>query len=174
MTSKITNEVILVDQNDQVIGQMGKLEAHQKGVLHRAFSILLFNDAGEMLLQQRAYDKYHSGGLWTNACCSHPHPNEAVENAANRRLKEEMGIEAALDFTFKFIYKAQLDHGLIEHELDHVFIGKYDGEPDLNKEEACDWKWMSLSELKEDVSDNPQSYTVWFSEILTHPEFRIY
>ncbi len=170
MTSEVSHKVILVDQSDQVIGQMEKLEAHQKGVLHRAFSILLFNSAGEMLLQQRAYDKYHSGGLWTNTCCSHPAPSETVIEAANRRLKEEMGIEAALDFAFKFIYKAKLDHGLTEYEYDHVFIGRYGGEPEINPIEVNNWKWISLNTLNKDIKRNPDNYTVWFKDIMKNKE----
>lgn len=171
MSSEFTNEVLLVDENDQLIGQMEKLETHEKGLLHRAFSILLFNDSGEMLLQQRALNKYHSSGLWTNTCCSHPYPNEVVLEAANRRLVEEMGIQAKLDFAFKFIYKAKLDHELTEHEWDHVFLGKYNGKPKINPDQVNDWKWMNLGVLKKDISDNPQNYTVWLLKILQHPHF---
>jgi isopentenyl-diphosphate delta-isomerase len=163
-------EVILVDIEDTAIGQMEKLEAHKKGLLHRAFSILLFNDAGEILLQQRALGKYHSGGLWTNTCCSHPRPNETSQDAANRRLGEEMGVSAKLDFAFKFIYKTKLDHGLIEHELDYVFIGKFNGKPKINPEEVHDWKWLNLSELNNHINANPNHYSVWFKDIMRNPQ----
>lgn len=168
------NKVLLVDENDREIGQMAKLEAHEKGVLHRAFSILLFNDNGDILLQQRAHHKYHSGGLWTNTCCSHPFPNEPVKEAVNRRLAEEMGIVATTNFAFKFIYKAKLDHNLTEHELDHVYTGEFNGTPNINSEEVNDWKWMHIDALKKDIVDSPQYYTAWLLKILHHVEFDKY
>lgn len=154
--------VILVDENDQEIGQMEKMEAHEKGLLHRAFSVFLFNTKGELLLQQRATEKYHSGGLWTNTCCSHPRAGESILEAATRRLKEEMGIETNLQQAFHFIYNAPMDQGLTEHELDHVVLGDFDGIPTLNPHEAADWKWMPMNEIREDLNQRPELYTTWF------------
>lgn len=161
-------EVILVNPQDEEIGTMEKLEAHKKGLLHRAFSILIFNSDGEMLLQRRAATKYHSGGLWTNACCSHPLPGESFESATRRKLFQEMGINVDLTFGFSFIYKAILGD-LIEHEIDHVFIGTFDGIPDLNPEEADAFKFLSLDNLRKDIYINPDDYTAWFKIILNHP-----
>lgn len=158
--------VVLVDENDQVIGQMGKLEAHEKGLLHRAFSVLIFNSNNELLLQKRAYSKYHSGGLWTNTTCSHPRVGETVLLAGSRRLNEEMGITCELKQAFSFIYKAELDQGLTEYELDHVMIGFSDKTPCMNLEEASAFKWMSLSDLKSDITQHPQLYTVWFKILI--------
>jgi isopentenyl-diphosphate delta-isomerase len=146
-------KVILVDPQDNAIGTMEKMEAHKKGLLHRAFSVVIFNSKGEMLIQKRAHTKYHSAGLWTNACCSHPMPGEAIEDA---------------HFAFKFTYKVSLDHGLIEHEVDHVFTAVFDGSPSVNPDEVADWKFVDLSSLKTDVRQNPQHYTYWFSLILDH------
>ncbi len=162
--------VILVDEHDNSIGTMEKLEAHQKGFLHRAFSILLFNSKGELLLQKRATSKYHSGGLWTNTCCSHPLPGESIEKATRRKLKQEMGIDVQLSFAYKFIYKANLDKGLVEHECDHVFIGTFDGTPMINREEVEDWKFNDLNSLRADIRKNPEAYTFWFKEILNQKE----
>lgn len=159
-------KVILVNSRDESIGEMEKLEAHEKGLLHRAFSVILFNNKGEMLLQKRADGKYHSAGLWTNTCCSHPRPGEKAEEAAKRRLKEEMDIEAAPEFLYKFIYKTKLDHGLIEHEYDYVFVGTYDGEPTPNPSEVSDWKYVPLETLNKDIANNPHDYTVWFRIIM--------
>lgn len=163
-------EIILVDQHDNAIGTMEKIEAHRKGLLHRAFSVLLFNSSGELLLQKRANDKYHSGGLWTNTCCSHPLPGEPLADAVQRRLLYEMGINLKPEFAFKFIYKTPLDKSLVEHELDHVFIGTFDGNPVINKDEVSEWKFMSLSELKNDMELSPEAYTVWFRLIVNHPQ----
>ncbi len=163
-------QVILVDQNDNEIGLMEKLEAHRKGLLHRAFSVLIFNSQGEILLQKRANDKYHSAGLWTNTCCSHPQPNEDIGAASKRRLMEEMGIVAQPFFAFKFKYKIDLGQGLTEHEFDHVYLGIYDGEPQLNENEASDWKFMNVNELKSEISEKPQLFTYWFKLIMFHPE----
>lgn len=163
------DEVILVDTNDNAIGTMEKLEAHLQGRLHRAFSVLLFNSKGELLLQRRANEKYHSAGLWTNTCCSHPQPGEDTAIAARRRLKEEMGIEANPAFAYKFIYKAELEHKLIEHEYDHVFIGNFNGEPHVNHNEVCEWKYVDLESLKKDIRQNPDQYTYWFKLILEKP-----
>jgi isopentenyl-diphosphate Delta-isomerase len=159
-------EVILVDERDNVIGTMEKMEAHRQGKLHRAFSVILLNSAGEMLLQKRAKSKYHSAGLWTNTCCSHPLPNENIEDAAARRLKEEMGIELRPNYAYKFIYKAHLDSNLTEHELDHVFIGKYDGKPNMNSAEVEDWKFVNIEWLRQDMKKNPNHYTEWFKLIM--------
>lgn len=154
--------VILVDENDQEIGQMEKMEAHEKALLHRAFSIFLFNDKNELLLQQRAHSKYHSGGLWTNTCCSHPRAGETVLEAANRRLMEEMGIEAEMQPEFSFIYRAELDNDLTEYELDHVVLGTFNGEPVINPEEVAAWKYVSMKEIEADMKANPENYTAWF------------
>ncbi len=159
-------EVILVDQDDNVIGTMEKMEAHRKGLLHRAFSVVIFNSKGEILLQKRALSKYHSGGLWTNACCSHPLPDESMDMATQRKLKQEMGIDLKVKYAYKFIYRTNLDNGLIEHEYDHVFTGTFDGEPVINKHEVEDWKFISPEHLLLDVKLNPRNYTYWFKLIL--------
>jgi len=164
------DHVLLVDENDQVVGTMEKLEAHQKGLLHRAFSILLFNSKGELLLQKRARNKYHSGGLWTNTCCSHPLPNETMESATRRKLMQEMGIDLQPKFAYKFIYRSELDTELTEHECDYVFIGTYDGEPSINIDEVEDWKYANLNRIREDAKSHPERYTSWFRLILDHPE----
>ena len=155
-------KVILVDKNDNQVGLMPKLEAHEKGVLHRAFSIFIFNSKYELLLQKRASSKYHSGGLWTNTCCSHPREGEDILDAANRRLDEEMGIKTSLRKVYDFIYKAELDNQLTEHEFDHVFYGVYDNDPILNKDEAEDFKWVDMETLNNDIIKNEDNYTVWF------------
>lgn len=160
------NQVILVDKNDVPIGLMEKLEAHQKGELHRAFSIFVFNSKGELLLQQRALHKYHSGGLWTNTCCSHPFPNETNEQAAHRRLMEEMGFDCELHKKFDFIYKAKLNNELTEHEFDHVFVGIYDKAPLVNADEVANWKYIKPEQLLEDIKKNPENYTYWFKEVI--------
>ena len=155
-------KVILVDKNDNQVGLMPKLEAHEKGVLHRAFSIFIFNSKYELLLQKRASSKYHSGGLWTNTCCSHPREGEDTLDAANRRLDEEMGIKTSLRKVYDFIYKAELDNQLTEHEFDHVFYGVCDRDPILNKDEAEDFKWVDMETLNNDIIKNEDNYTVWF------------
>ncbi|KQS28505.1 isopentenyl-diphosphate Delta-isomerase [Pedobacter sp. Leaf194] len=154
-------QVILVDRSDTAIGQMEKMEAHEKGLLHRAFSVFIFNSKRELLLQQRAAHKYHSAGLWTNTCCSHPRPGELNEAAAMRRLSEEMGMECALSYGFNFTYKATFNDGLIEHELDHVFFGISDDSPVINTEEVESYKYVDLDFLLEDVQRNPDKYTPW-------------
>lgn len=159
--------VVLVDDFDKEIGTEEKMKAHKEGRLHRAFSIFIFNSKGEMLLQKRAKSKYHSGGLWSNACCSHPRPGENIKQAAHRRLMEEMGFDCDLQEAFDFVYKAHLDHNLTEYEFDHVFIGKYDGEVKLNPGEAEDYKWINIDSLKENVEKHPENYTVWFKCALT-------
>lgn len=159
--------VILVDPHDRQIGVEEKMKAHREGKLHRAFSVFVFNENGEMLLQKRAPTKYHSGGLWTNACCSHPRPGETVEQAASRRLQEEMGFTCILKKAFHFIYRAELDQGLIEHEVDHIFIGHYDaatqsGDFNPNSQEVVDYRWVNVDTLKRDVLTCPEKYTTWF------------
>jgi isopentenyl-diphosphate Delta-isomerase len=155
-------QVILVDRLDNAIGEMEKMEAHEKAVLHRAFSVFVFNDKNELMLQQRAFSKYHSPGLWTNTCCSHPRPDETTQEAAHRRLIEEMGFDCEVEKIFDFIYKALLDKGLTEHEFDHVFVGRYNDPPVINTEEAAGWKWMKMEDIAADMKANPEKYTVWF------------
>lgn len=155
-------DVILVDENDQPVGLMEKMEAHRKALLHRAFSVFIFNQKGEMLLQQRAISKYHSGGLWTNACCSHPFPEEDTADAASRRLKEELGFEASLEKLFHFTYKADFDNGLTEHEFDHVFAGIYEGSIVPDPAEVQDYCFKSLSSIKNSLESHPAKYTAWF------------
>ncbi len=157
--------VILVDAEDHELGTMEKIEAHEKAVLHRAFSVFIFNDSGELMLQQRAAHKYHSPLLWTNTCCSHQRLGESNIEAGKRRLREEMGFEVDLDEKFHFIYKAEFDNGLTEHELDHVMLGYYNGEPTINPQEVASWKWIDMEVLEKDIIDNPQKYTAWFKII---------
>ncbi len=158
-------KVILVNEKDEQIGLMPKMEAHEKGLLHRAFSVFVFNNDNKLMIQQRALGKYHSPGLWTNTVCSHQREGESNVEAGKRRLQEEMGFSTDLKDTISFIYKAPFDNGLTEHEFDHILIGNYDGEPNLNPEEAHDWKWVSLDVLKKDMVDNPEIYTEWFKII---------
>ncbi|MGG9970597.1 isopentenyl-diphosphate Delta-isomerase [Ferruginibacter sp. SUN002] len=155
-------QVILVDENDVQIGTMEKIEAHQKALLHRAFSVFIFNSKGEMLLQKRADSKYHSPGLWSNACCSHPQPGNDLLYSATKRLKEEMGFETPLEKIFDFIYKASFDNGLTEHEFDHVFIGKYDGPVIPDCMEVGDYSYKTMEEINEALNNYPASYTEWF------------
>jgi isopentenyl-diphosphate delta-isomerase len=157
--------VILVDENDQQIGLMEKIEAHEKALLHRAFSVFVFNEKGELMLQQRAASKYHSPLLWTNTCCSHQREGESNVKAGRRRLQEEMGFVTDIIEVFSFIYKAPFDNGLTEHEFDHVMIGRYDATPILNEEEAEAYKWMKMEDVKKDIEDNPAIYTAWFKII---------
>lgn len=158
-------QVILVNEQDQEIGLMPKMEAHEKAVLHRAFSVFIFNSRNELMLQQRASHKYHSPDLWTNTCCSHQRHGESNIEAGKRRLFEEMGFVTELEEKTSFIYKAPFDNGLTEHELDHIMVGYYDDAPSLNQEEVKDWKWMSLEDVKNDIIINPSSYTAWFKII---------
>lgn len=153
--------LILVDENDNETGSMNKLAAHQSGVLHRAFSVFIFNQKGEILLQQRADAKYHSGGLWSNTCCSHPLKGESINGAISRRLKEEMGITCTTHFQFSFIYKAALENGLTEHELDHVYFGESDDVPVPDPKEVKDWKYVDPVKLKEAMISHPHEYSVW-------------
>ncbi len=157
--------VILVDEQDHQVGTMEKIEAHEKALLHRAFSVFVFNSKGELMLQQRALEKYHSPGLWTNTCCSHQREGETTLEAAHRRLQEEMGFDTELEEKFAFIYKAPFDNGLTEHEYDHVLVGSYDQEPILNPKEAASWKWIALGDVKKDIDINPDNYTPWFKII---------
>ena len=158
-------QVILVDQHDKPVGYAGKLEAHEKGLLHRAFSVLIFNSHCQLLLQRRALGKYHSPGLWTNTCCSHPRPGEAMEAAVQRRLGEEMGMEGDLSLCFKFIYRADLGE-LTEYEFDHVYAGVMDHLPVINPEEVEEWKYMDLQDLLLDMRLHPNQYTAWFHIIM--------
>ena len=164
--------IVLVDENDSPIGTEEKLTAHKMGLLHRAFSIFIFNQQGELLLQKRASSKYHSGGLWTNTCCSHPRPEEDLMEACHRRLEEEMGFDCALQEAFHFIYKAEVGNGLVEHELDHVLVGTYNEDPLPNPEEAEEFAWISLDSLQNDVRTNPENYTEWLKLCL--PKIRAY
>ncbi|KSA11876.1 MAG: isopentenyl-diphosphate Delta-isomerase [Maribacter dokdonensis] len=158
-------QVILVNQDNEQIGTMPKMEAHEKAVLHRAFSVFIVNDNGDIMLQQRAASKYHSPLLWTNTCCSHQRVGESNIEAGKRRLQEEMGFQAELKELFSFIYKAPFDNGLTEHEYDHVMLGSFNSEPNINPDEVEAWKWMSPEAVKEDISKNPNDYTAWFKII---------
>jgi isopentenyl-diphosphate delta-isomerase len=161
--------VITVDEADRPTGTEEKLAAHQKGILHRAFSIFLFNDQGEMLLQQRALDKYHSGGLWTNACCSHPAPGEETMNAAHRRLNEEMGFDCDLKFWKTFQYHAAVNNELTEHEIDHLYTGTYNGVIIPTPQEVYAYRYASLADIKKWMDDRPETFTAWFRMIF--PDF---
>lgn len=158
--------VILVDKNDVQQGTMPKLEAHQKGALHRAFSILVFNHKNEFLLQQRAIGKYHSEGLWTNTCCSHPKPGEDTIDAAHRRLREEMGFNCDLSHGFSFLYNSPLDNHLVEHEFDHVYFGKYDGSLAPDPKEVMNTRWISFGSLQDQLAVTPHHFTYWFRKIM--------
>ena len=160
------DQVVLVNSKDEPLGTMEKLEAHHKGLLHRAFSVLIFNHKGELLIQKRAKHKYHCGGLWTNTCCSHQRLNEESINAGKRRLQEEMGFTTELVSIGNFIYRVAFPNGLIEHELDHVLIGNYSEDPIPNKEEVEDWRYVSLETLNQEIKMNPNDYTYWFKEIM--------
>ena len=155
-------QVILVNDKDEPIGVMEKGEAHRLGVLHRAFSVFIFNGEGKMLLQQRAKGKYHSGGLWTNACCSHPEPGEQTQEAAERRLKEELGFTAPLQKIFDFVYETSFENGLTEHEFDHVFAGHYDGSIWTNPEEVMDYSFVEMEAIKKSLQEEPGKFTSWF------------
>jgi len=166
------SQVILVDENDTPVGVEEKLTAHQKGLLHRAFSVFVFNSKGELLIQKRAKEKYHSGGLWTNTCCSHPSPGEETLAGAHRRLQEEMGFDCPIREAGSLLYRTEFDNGLTEHEFDHILIGEYDGPIDnVNPDEAEDWKWVASKELLDDMKEKPEAYTYWFKlsieEVLT-------
>lgn len=154
--------VILVDDQDKEWGKMEKIQAHQMGLLHRAFSVFVFNSKGELLLQKRSPEKYHSGGLWTNTCCSHPRIGEEVSEGAIRRLEEEMGITCELTNGFQFVYKASFDNGLTEHEYDHVLFGQSDQQPRVDSSEVSDWRYASIEEIESEIQSNSGAYTVWF------------
>ncbi|MBS1747818.1 MAG: isopentenyl-diphosphate Delta-isomerase [Bacteroidetes bacterium] len=156
-------QVILINELDEETGAMEKMEAHRKGILHRAFSVFIFNKKNEMLLQQRAFQKYHSGGLWTNACCSHPKPGEITEVAAARRLKEELGFETSLEKAFEFVYYASFENGLTENEFDHVFVGYHNGEINFNKHEVKDICFRPMQEIESNLQTHPSKFTAWFS-----------
>lgn len=158
-------KVILVNQHDEEVGTMPKMEAHEKAVLHRAFSVFVMNSKGETMLQQRAAEKYHSPLLWTNTCCSHQRLGETNIEAGKRRLQEEMGFQTELRELFSFIYKAPFDNGLTEHELDHVMLGFYEGEPEINPDEVASWKWMMPEDIRNDIALSPENYTAWFKII---------
>lgn len=158
-------KVILVNEQDEQIGTMEKIEAHRKALLHRAFSVFVFNEKDELMIQQRALSKYHSPGLWTNTCCSHQKVGETNIEAGKRRLQEEMGFSTNLEETISFIYKAPFDNGLTEHEFDYILVGKYNSAPSLNPTEVADWKWMSLESIKTDMQSHPEKYTEWFKII---------
>jgi isopentenyl-diphosphate delta-isomerase len=164
---KNRNKVVLVDPQDVAIGEMDKMEAHEKGVLHRAFSIFLFNEKQEMLIHQRAKEKYHGAGLWTNTCCSHPQLHDDLKESALERLNFEMGIECAINEVFSFTYNIQLENDLIEHEFDHVFIGHTEKQPNPNPAEVQDYKWISIPALQKEIDVNPQRYTYWFKTVLS-------
>ena len=168
----VEEQVILVNEYDEQIGLMPKMEAHEKAVLHRAFSVFVFNTKNELMLQQRAAHKYHSPLLWTNTCCSHQRDGESNIEAGTRRLKEEMGFTTDLKETTSFIYKAPFDNGLTEHELDHIMLGYYENEPIINKQEVEDWKWMPLEDVKHDINVHPEQYTAWFKIIFE--KFKIF
>ncbi len=161
----IEEQVILVNEKDEQIGLMPKQEAHEKAVLHRAFSVFVFNDSNELMLQQRALNKYHSPGLWTNTCCSHQRNGEGNIEAGKRRLQEEMGFVTELSETTSFIYKAPFENGLTEYEYDHILVGKFNDKPIINLEEVASWKWMLLEDVKNDMVSNPNNYTAWFKII---------
>ncbi|MBC7947549.1 MAG: isopentenyl-diphosphate Delta-isomerase [Chitinophagaceae bacterium] len=154
--------VILVDEQDKEVGTMEKMETHQKGILHRAFSVFVFNSKGEMLLQQRALNKYHSAGLWTNSCCSHPGPGEVTADAAARRLQEEMGFTTPLEKLFDFVYRIEFNNGMTEHEFDHVYAGEYDGEIILDRHEVMDYCFKNMVEVRNDLREQPDKFTTWF------------
>jgi isopentenyl-diphosphate delta-isomerase len=166
MNAKTNEYVVLVDVHNNPVGIMEKHEAHRKALLHRALSVFVFNSKGELLLQQRAAHKYHSAGLWTNTCCSHPRVDENTLHAAHRRLQEEMGFDCELTERFNFIYRTPFDNGLCEHELDFVYTGTFDGEPVVNEDEVAAYRWISMEELIREVSENPELFTSWFRIIL--------
>jgi isopentenyl-diphosphate Delta-isomerase len=160
----------IVNSQDEIIGHGEKLEVHRLGQLHRAFSILVFNKKRQMLIHQRALHKYHSGGLWTNTCCGHPNEGEEMQAAVNRRLVEEMGFGCELEYAFKFQYKADFDNGLTESEIDHVYVGEYEGDFTVNPDEVADYKWVDMEDVLYDISIRPEKYTVWFKEIMKREE----
>lgn len=161
------SSVILVNHNDEPLGLMEKMDAHRKGLLHRAFSVMIFNSYGHVLLQQRASSKYHSPGLWTNACCSHQHPETEEIAWIKSRMKFEMGFGCEITLKYKFIYKAHFENGLTEHELDYIYEGIFNGNPMPNPSEVSSWRWVRLEELKQEINVVPSNYTFWFKEIIS-------
>jgi isopentenyl-diphosphate delta-isomerase len=159
--------VILVDAGDAAIGTVGKLEAHMRGALHRAFSVFVVNSSSQVLLQRRALGKYHGGGLWSNSCCGHPRPGEATEDAARRRLQEEMGIDCPVEPVFSFTYRAEMPGGLTEHEIDHVFVGQFDGDPLPDPREVGEWEWVPAAAIRADIVAHPAAYTPWLETALS-------
>lgn len=172
------DHVILVDNDDNQVGIMEKIQAHEQGLLHRAFSVFLFDSRGHMLLQQRALDKYHSAGLWSNTCCSHPRPGEGLPQAAARRLFEEMGISCPVTKCFSFVYRAALDNGLTEYEYDHVFTGVFDGVPVVNPQEVRDWRYADPEQVMEEIKTVPYKFSYWFRQamhlLLQQPSINTY
>jgi isopentenyl-diphosphate delta-isomerase len=160
-------QVVLINANDEEVGTMEKLQAHREGLLHRAFSVLILNDAGEMLIHQRALGKYHSAGAWSNACCGHPRPGETTQAAAERRLQEEMGFTVPLKKLYHFTYKTDLGNGLSEHEFDHVFLGVYNNAPVPNPTEVADWRYVSIDRLLQELNMKPEQFSFWFRLIMT-------
>lgn len=158
--------MILVDAGDREVGTAAKLDAHRSGALHRAVSVLVGDGNGNFLLQQRAEDKYHSPGLWTNSCCGHPRPHESAQGAAVRRLFEEMGVSCSLEHVGSFQYRAELGNGLTENEIDHVFVGHWRGDPRPDPSEVSRWRWMSLSDIQEEMARHPERFTAWFAQVL--------
>lgn len=158
--------LIIVDHKDNPIRSEGKIAVHQQGLLHRAFSIFIFDSKGRLLLQQRAYGKYHSAGLWTNSCCGHPRWEENTDEAASRRLREEMGFSTRLKKVYSFTYHAKVPGNLIEHEFDHIYVGLFDGYPQVNPDEAADWLWIDISQLNHKLKSQPENFTVWFRTII--------
>lgn len=168
MTKQNNQQIALVDNNDNVTGYAGKLEVHEKGLLHRAFSVFVFNHNNELLMQQRADHKYHSPGLWTNTCCSHLLKGMEMEECVHDRLEFEMGFDCEVEFQFSFTYHATFGNGLTEHETDHVYFAKWNGEPNPNPDEAKRFKWISMEKLREDMAQNPENYTYWFKHIMNN------
>lgn len=166
-------QVVLVDPDDNPIGAAGKMDAHRSGALHRAISVFVFDSADRLLLQRRALSKYHSAGLWSNTCCSHPRPQEESASAARRRLREEMGIDCPLSERFGFVYRVEFDNGLIEHEYDRVYFGCYDGEPRPDPAEAMDWRWVEMPRLLEDLRRRPQRYSYWLAACIERVSLQI-
>ncbi len=163
-------EVVLVDEKDNQVGIKEKIKAHEDGDLHRAFSVFIFNSKGQLLLQKRADSKYHSGGLWTNTCCSHPRPGESVIDAAHRKLNQEMGFDCGLQEAASFIYRVKFENGLSENEYDHVLVGRFDGEPLPNPEEVGEYAWIGMQDLADELLNNPDKYTYWLKDLFNRNE----